>query len=554
MALAFLVFSTVTLAGPPRALSDCHPAATKINIRADIDGRSWLIVQGNTVQWHHFDWAAPGRESPVDLPTVVNCADWYPVWPDEPNRRNDFCDCYSSILTPDPPLPSLAAYIGIQRVSCRHRCDVVQAPNAANGYALVIEFNDNPEEGSTEYEVNILIGTASTVLTNSTQPGGTTLEVDSTDGFAAGDAIRINPGGPSEEDNTVVGIGSLELASPLLFEHEVGETVVNLTLPLDHFLCYKAKLTKRRLCSAGAPVNAGQACAKEEDCGGITSQTGFCIPNLPPSGVRVSLADQFETAEFDLGKPVSLCNPVDKNGEGISDSETHLLGYQIQLAKTEPAQPKFVKRANLKVVNQFGTLLVDALEQKTLLAPTAKSLQEPVPPPDPQGHEVDHFKCYKAKARSKLCLGDPARRCKTDTDCGEAGPCAGKFPEGLEVTLEDQFTDPRRYVVAEPSELCTPVDKNGEGIKHAGAHLMCYQIKPVKKTCQAGSPQNALGACKKEEDCGGVKEQTAFCQRQPKREKVVGIHTGNQFGQRLLDAVKELELCVPSEKTLAAGN
>ena len=48
-------------------------------------------------------------------------------------------------------------------------------------------------------------------------------------GFAAGDAIRINPDGDNEEDNQVKAIGSVILAEPLKFAHEAGEPVVELT-------------------------------------------------------------------------------------------------------------------------------------------------------------------------------------------------------------------------------------------------------------------------------------------------------------------------------------
>jgi len=290
----------------------------------------------------------------------------------------------------------------------------------------------------------------------------------------------------------------------------------------DHFFCYKVKTTK------GAAKFAK-------------------IPGI-------DLGDQFEGRKFDLTKPVTLCNPADKNGEGVSDIETHLEGYQVKLSRTDPAQPKFVKRTNIRVTNQFGGLVVDVVKPDRLLVPTAKSLQGPVDPPDPQGHEVDHFKCYKLKARKNVCLGDPAVRCKTDDDCGQASPCVGKFPQDLQVTLEDQFTTtPRLYLLTKPAKLCAPVDKNGEGMKKPDNRLMCYQVKLVKKTCQVGSPQHALGAGKREKDCGGVEGQTAFCVEQPEREKVVGIHTNNQFGPEVLDAGKELELCVPSVKTLPGG-
>ena len=66
-----------------------------LNIRAYIDGRSQLILQGNTVHWHHIDFVAPGRWG-ADEPTYLNGLGWHPIWPDVPNPENGGCGCDSS--------------------------------------------------------------------------------------------------------------------------------------------------------------------------------------------------------------------------------------------------------------------------------------------------------------------------------------------------------------------------------------------------------------------------------------------------------------------------
>jgi hypothetical protein len=114
----------------------------------------------------------------------------------------------------------------------------------------------------------------------------------------------------------------------------------------DHFLCYKAKTT------AGTPK--------------FTART-------------VTLSDQFETGEFEVTKPLSLCNPADKQGEGITDPDTHLQGYQLK-------GPKHVQQTNLQVTNQFGTLTIDTLKADRLLVPTAKSLTGSIDPLAPANH------------------------------------------------------------------------------------------------------------------------------------------------------------------------
>ena len=61
--------------------------------------------------------------------------------------------------------------------------------------------------------------------------------------------------------------------------------------------------------------------------------------------------------------------------------------------------------------------------------------------------------------------------------------------------------------------LCTPVDKDGEGIVDQENHLMCYDVKKLKGD--------------------------------PKFEKR-NVFTNNQFGPDELKVEKQEELCVPS--------
>ena len=103
---------------------------------------------------------------------------------------------------------------------------------------------------------------------------------------------------------------------------------------------------------------------------------------------------------------------------------------------------------------------------------------------------VDHYKCYKAVGTSGF-----TRR---------------------SVTLVDQFGT-TLSVVVKPDALCNAVDKNGEGIRDATAHLECYVIK------QAG------GA--------------------PPRLAVIS----NQFGSATSLIKGPRRLCVPSQRDGAAS-
>ncbi len=87
--------------------------------------------------------------------------------------------------------------------------------------------------------------------------------------------------------------------------------------------------------------------------------------------ITVILSDQFETdAVYIVEKPERLYNPVDKNGEGISDEITHLLGYKI---KAPEDQPKFEKR-NVFTNNQFEPEDLEVKKENQLCVPSVKTL------------------------------------------------------------------------------------------------------------------------------------------------------------------------------------
>ena len=143
--------------------------------------------------------------------------------------------------------------------------------------------------------------------------------------------------------------------------------------------------------------------------------------------------------------------------------------------------------------NQFGTFIVDIKKPDRLLVPASKGHDEPLPAPALGAH--DHFLCYKVK-RSR---GAP------------------RFPSRIRASVVDQFDQPKTYRVKTRNiRLCTPVDKNGEGIKNPEAHLMCFPVKG----------------------------------RRPRHERVRGLFVNDQFGLHKVDTRKKRQLCVPSIKIL----
>jgi hypothetical protein len=83
--------------------------------------------------------------------------------------------------------------------------------------------------------------------------------------------------------------------------------------------------------------------------------------------------------------------------------------------------------------------------------------------------------------------------------------------------LVDQFGT-ETMVVEQPQRLCSPVDKNGGGIRQADVHLVCYQIEV---------PHGKSG---NNNDNGVV------------------VFTRDQFGLLTLKVQEPETLCVPSSK------
>jgi hypothetical protein len=110
---------------------------------------------------------------------------------------------------------------------------------------------------------------------------------------------------------------------------------------VDHYKCYKARVTKG-------------------------------TPKLP-LGLQVTFTDQFTSVPkiLDVKKVRSLCAPVNKNGEGISEPLPHLLCYRVKAAL---GQPPHVPQVDLGVSNQFGDERVKTKKENQICIPSQKIL------------------------------------------------------------------------------------------------------------------------------------------------------------------------------------
>jgi len=154
------------------------PAAADVitlDVRAFTDGRDLLIIRGNSLQWDHLDYAAVGRHSEGVIggrndPTIISTAtngipvltnfNWYPDWPEPPPAEIRY-PAYSSVFSGlSPSFPSQDYGVTLDVVSARDQLSIYSLPSAGNGYALTLDFNDDPSGGPVWYEARATINTS----------------------------------------------------------------------------------------------------------------------------------------------------------------------------------------------------------------------------------------------------------------------------------------------------------------------------------------------------------------------------------------------------------
>lgn len=202
------------------------------------------------------------------------------------------------------------------------------------------------------------------------------------------------------------------------------------------------------------------------------------------------LADQFGEGQFKVYKPYRLLNPVDKNNEGMTDYETHLMAYKI---KQQKGYQDSGADDTIHVEDQFGTLTLDVKKPRLLLVPTAKNhdVQPQMLPFD----SADHFKCYDVRETKNT----------------------PKFQDKIVSVYDPNFQETIQHEVDKPRWFCNPVQKTHGNyignIINSEDNLLCYDVDNVKGE---------------------------------EKHKRTNVFTNNQFGPEGLQTKKIEELCVPS--------
>jgi hypothetical protein len=157
----------------------------------------------------------------------------------------------------------------------------------------------------------------------------------------------------------------------------------------------------------------------------------------------VDIVDQFGTAKVLAMRPTEICNPVDKNGEGIADPEAHLMCYKV---RTLIPRRGGGRRA-IRGTDQFGSEELRVSRHREICLPALKSCvpDDTATPPvtcdlDALEQRLAHLQCY---------LGRTQR----------GTPSLTPIPD---LSLADQF-ESQDYDARRATLWCNPLtEKNGE--------------------------------------------------------------------------------------------
>ncbi len=94
----------------------------------------------------------------------------------------------------------------------------------------------------------------------------------------------------------------------------------------------------------------------------------YDIADRPEMKIPVKLTDQFGSSDNTVIRPIYLCAPVDKNGEGMKNGKDHLLFYELE---RQVSAGKLVE-----VENQFGKQRFKVLGSRLLGVPSIKKVIE----------------------------------------------------------------------------------------------------------------------------------------------------------------------------------
>jgi hypothetical protein len=138
-----LVIAGALAIGTYRAAQSRHT----ITIKALIDDKDVLKIQGNKVWWEHQQGGLPGDPKGANQPTFINGVVWRPQWDGSNSIPFEFL---APAFRPKGP-----EQVTLNNLSGRGDVVISESPTPANDGVLSVSFNDE-EGGAGWYEVSIL--------------------------------------------------------------------------------------------------------------------------------------------------------------------------------------------------------------------------------------------------------------------------------------------------------------------------------------------------------------------------------------------------------------
>ena len=118
-----------------------------IKIKARIDGKDIMKIQGNKVWWEHEEAGLPGDPKGGNQPTFINGIAWRPQW--DGSNSIPF-EALTPVFNPKSP-----AQVTFNKLSGRGDAAISELPTPANNNTLSVYFYDE-EGGADWYELSIL--------------------------------------------------------------------------------------------------------------------------------------------------------------------------------------------------------------------------------------------------------------------------------------------------------------------------------------------------------------------------------------------------------------
>ena len=170
--------------------------------------------------------------------------------------------------------------------------------------------------------------------------------------------------------------------------------------------------------------------------------------------------------------------------------------------------PRFDLPEDVLVEDRSGPHLLEVKRPNRLLVPASKSLIAPPDTPAIEDIDLDHFLCYPVK-KIRTPHGDDDD--DDDNDDNDDDDDDGK--DRIQISVVDQFNQPKVFDAKGPTRLCNSVNKENEGIKNPDSQLLCYQVKPARG--------------------------------EPRHRRIRNVFVHDQFGLKKVDTMRERELCLP---------